>query len=158
MSTIMENTGDNVNHLGDGPDDVLELVHRLMHDYRAMQYRTLRDGSVGVTHMEAKVLGFFHQHPRATQSELVQDNGRDKAQMARLIKALRDRGLLTAEVDEADRRIVRLSLSPAGQAVQRGLRQQSRRLSAKAISGLSEREQEQLVALLRRVRGNLNAA
>lgn len=157
MSSIMENTGDNVNHLGDGPDDVLELVHRLMHDYRAVQYRTLRDGSLGVTHMEAKVLGFFHQRPGATQSDLAQDNGRDKAQMARLIKGLRDRGLLTAEVDETDRRNVRLSLSPAGQGIQRALRQQSRRLGAKAISGLSEREHQQLLSLLHRVRGNLNA-
>jgi DNA-binding MarR family transcriptional regulator len=153
----MGNTGDNVNHSAGETGDVLELVHRLMHDYRAQQYRTLRDGSHGVTHMEAKVLAFFHHHPGATQSELALDNGRDKAQMARLVKGLRDRGLLTAEVDAADRRNVRLSLSPDGQAVQRALRQQARRLGAKAVSGLSEREQQQLLSLLHRVRGNLNA-
>jgi len=156
MSSIMAIIRDNVNHSGDEPD-VLDLVHRLMHDYRALQYRSLRDGKHGVTHMEAKVLGFFHQHPGATQSDLAQHSGRDKAQMARLIKGLRDRGLLTAEVDEADRRNVRLSLSSAGQAVQRALRQQSKRLAEKAVSGLSDSEHQQLLALLHRVHGNLNA-
>jgi len=152
----MASTKDNVNHSGDEAD-VLELVHRLMHDYRALQYRSLRDGNHGVTHMEAKVLGFFHHQPGATQSDLAQHSGRDKAQMARLIKGLRDRGLLTAQVDEADRRNVRLALSPAGHAVQRALRQQSKRLAAKAVAGLSEQEHAQLLSLLHRVRGNLDA-
>ena len=156
MSSIMASTNDNVNHLTEEPD-VLELVHRLMHDYRALQYRTLRAGQHGVTHMEAKVLGFFHQHPGATQSDLAQHSGRDKAQMARLIKGLRDRGLLAAEVDAGDRRNVRLSLSAAGGAVQRSLRQQSKRLAAKAVTGLSEREHQQLLSLLHRVRANLGA-
>jgi len=154
----MESTGDNVNHSAGEADDVLDLVHRLMHEYRALQFRALRDGPHGVTHMEAKVLGFFHRYPGGTQSDLVQHSGRDKAQMARLVKGLRDRGLLTAEVDEADRRNVRLTLSSDGQAVQRALRQQSKRLSGKAVAGLSEREQLQLLMLLQRVRANLDGA
>ncbi|MDB5873730.1 MAG: Transcriptional regulator, MarR family [Ramlibacter sp.] len=153
----MRKTEDIVNHSGGLPveDDVLELVHRVMHDYRSLQYRLLRDGPHEITHMEGKVLGFFGHHPGATQSDLAQHSGRDKAQMARLIGGLRDRGLLTAEVDEADRRNVRLSLSAAGQTVQRGLRQQGKRLGAKAVSGLSAAEKQQLLSLLQRVRENL---
>lgn len=159
MSTIMPKSGDIVNQsaAADADGDVLEYVHRLMHDYRALQYRALREAPHGLTHMEAKVLGFFQRHPGATQSELAQDSGRDKAQLARLIKSLRDRDLLTAEVDAADRRNVRLTLSPAGQAIQRALRQQARRLGAQAVTGLSERERRQLLALLQRVRANLGA-
>ncbi|TWO70337.1 MarR family transcriptional regulator [Caenimonas sedimenti] len=155
----MAKTGDIVNHPGagtdEGADDVLELVHRLMHDYRALQYRALRDAPHGVTHMEAKVLAFFQRHPGATQSDLAQHSGRDKAQLARLIKSLRERDLLVAEVDAADRRNVRLSLSPEGLAIQRALRVQAKKLGAKAVRGLSEREHHQLLALLRKVRGNL---
>src|SRR5688572_9408445 len=123
MSTIMGKTDDNVNHQGGDADDVLELVHRLMHEYRALQYRALRDAPHDVTHMEAKVLAFFQRQPGATQSALAQHSGRDKAQLARLIKSLRARELLVAEADEADRRNVHLALSPAGQAVQKALRQ-----------------------------------
>ena len=138
-------------------DDILELVHSVMHTYRAMQYRFLRDGPHDITHMDGKVLGYFGHHPRATQSDLAQHSGRDKAQLARLIKGLRERGLLSGEVDEEDRRNVRLSLTADGQAVQRALRQQARRLSTQAVAGLSAKEQQQLLVLLQRVKGNLGA-
>jgi DNA-binding MarR family transcriptional regulator len=157
MSSIMKPIEDNVNQSDGAPaeSDVLELVHRLMHEYRSLQYRQLRDGPHEITHMEGKVLWFFSRHPGATQKELAQHSGRDKAQMARLIASLRERGLLTAEVDEADRRNVKLSLSASGLAVHRGLQQQARRLGAKAVSGMSAAEKQQLVALLQRVRANL---
>ena len=138
-------------------DDILELVHGVMHTYRAMQYRFLRDGPHDITHMDGKVLGYFGHHPGATQSDLAQHSGRDKAQLARLIKGLRERGLLDGEVDDTDRRNVRLSLTSDGQAVQRALRQQARRLSARAEAGLSAPERQQLLALLRKVKGNLDA-
>ena len=155
----MRKTEDNVNQSGGArEDDVLELVHRLMHEYRSLQYRQLRDGPHEITHMEGKVLGFFSKHPGATQKDLAQHSGRDKAQMARLIAALRERGLVEAEVDEADRRNVKLSLSATGLAVHRGLQQQGKRLGSKAVSGLSAAEKQQLIALLQRVRDNLGGA
>lgn len=128
-----------------------------MHTYRAKQYRFLRDGPHDITHMDGKVLGYFGRHPGATQSDLAQHSGHDKAQMARLIKGLRDRGLLDGEVDDADRRNVRLSLTADGQAVQRALRQQAQRVGAQAVSGLSAADRQQLLALLRRVKNNLDS-
>ncbi len=156
----MRKSDDNVNHVDNArPAEILELVHSIMHEYRSMQFRLLRDGpqAAAVTHMDAKVLGFFDRRPGATQSDLAEHSGRDKAQLARLIKGLREQGLLQAEADEADRRSVRLSLTPEGKAIQRGLRQQARRLSAKALAGLGEAEQTQLLALLQRLRENLGA-
>src|SRR4029079_13036663 len=129
---------DNVNHSGRTPDDdVLELVHTVMHQYRSQQYRVLRDGPHDITHMDSKVLGYFSRHPGATQSDLAQHSGRDKAQLARLIKGLRERGLLEGVADENDRRNLRLSLTADGLAVQRALQQQAKRLNAQAVAGLS---------------------
>ncbi|CAN5278659.1 hypothetical protein BH11PSE9_BH11PSE9_33420 [soil metagenome] len=157
----MSKSIDTVNHQGSvakpGDDDVLELIHAVMHDYRSLQYRALRDGPHDITHMDSKVLGFFGRRPGATQSDLAQHSGRDKAQLARLIKCLRDQGLLQAEADEADRRNLRLSLTAEGRAVQRGLQQQAKRLSGKAVAGLSPAELAQLLALLQRVKGNLDS-
>jgi DNA-binding MarR family transcriptional regulator len=156
MSPIMHNTIDSVNHVDKVEDeDVLELVHSLMHEYRSLQYRFLRDGPHDITHMDGKVLGFFDRHPGATQRDLAKHSGRDKAQLARLIKSLRDQGLLQAEADEQDRRNVRLSLTGQGRAVQRALHQQARRLSTKAVMGLSSDEHRELLRLLARVKGNL---
>lgn len=156
MSPIMRKQVDNVNHHCRTPEtDVLELVHAVMHDYRSLQYRFLRDGPHEITHMDGKVLGFFGRRPGATQSDLAQHSGRDKAQLARLIKGLRERGLLQAQADEADKRTVRLSLTADGQAVQRALALQARRLSGQAVAGLSAAERDQLAALLQRVKANL---
>ena len=156
MSSIMRNKVDIVNQSTDAPeDDVLELVHAVMHDYRSLQYRILRDGPHDITHMDAKVLGFFARRPGATQRDLVEHSGRDKAQLARLIKGLREQGLLAAEADPDDRRNQRLSLTAAGEDVQKTLKQQARRLSAKAVTGLDVDERTRLQSLLTRVKDNL---
>lgn len=151
---------DNVNHSRSRAstrpeDELMELVHRVMHQYRSEQYQVLRGGPNDITHMESKVLGFIGRHPGATQSDLAHHSGRDKAQLARLIKALRERGLLTGEADAADRRNVRLALTNEGESVLRLLQQQTRRLASKAVAGIDAAERAQLVALLKRVSANL---
>lgn len=151
---------DNVNQPATKPsaqsgDEVLELVHTVMHQLRSQQYQAMRDGPLALTHMESKVLGYFGRLPGATQSDLVQHSGRDKAQLARLIKGLRERGLLAAEADEADRRNLRLRLTDAGQGLLRTLQQRTRKVNAQAVQGLSRAEHEQLRGLLQRLKDNL---
>ena len=159
----MRKSNDNVNHspsparLTQGAE-VLDLIHRVMHQVRSQQFQALRDGPSNVTHMESKVLGFFSHHPGATLSDLVAHSGRDKAQLARLVKGLRERSLLVGEADTEDRRNVQLRLSDAGRAVQRALRGEAHTLNARAVEGLSPQEQAQLVALLARLKANLDAA
>lgn len=153
---------DNVNHYARSATaaasdtDMLELVHAVMHQYRSLQYQALRDGAHGVTHMDSKVLGFFARHPGATQSDLSQHSGRDKAQLARLVAGLRERGLLEGAIDESDRRSLRLSLTEQGQAVQRELKQQARRVTQRATAGFSAADRAALLALLTLVKENLN--
>lgn len=139
-------------------DAVFDAVHTVMHLYRAMQLRGLRDTAQELTHMEYKVLGYFARHPGASQSELVLHSGRDKAQLARLIKGLRDKHLLDAHVDENDRRSTRLRLSPLGASVITGLEGMGAHVSQLALAGMSAAEREQLLALLMRARANLEAA
>jgi DNA-binding MarR family transcriptional regulator len=139
-------------------EDVFESIHAVMHVFRAQQYRVLRDGPHGVTHMESKVLGFFARRRGATQSDLVAHSGRDKGQVARLIGGLRERGLLEARADEADRRNLRLHLTREGRAAHHTLQRQGRRLAAVGVNGLNAAERRELVALLNRVRVNLESA
>ena len=167
MSPMMTKSNDNVNQSaarsegarkGGRDDEVLELVHSVMHLYRARQYQVLRSGPHDITHMEGKALGYFAAHPGATQSDLAKHSGRDKAQLARLIKTLRDQGLLEGEVGESDRRSVSLRVTQEGQGVLRSLQQQARRLNTQAVAGLSPAEESQLIALLRRVKANFDSA
>jgi len=153
----MRKSLDKVNHSDTRPqDEMLELIHTVMHQYRSQQYQVLREGGHDITHMEKKVLGYVAHHPDATQSDMARDSGRDKAQLARLIKGLRERGLLDSQPDAADRRNLRLSLTTDGRSVLRTLDQQSRRLATQAVAGMSAAEQRQLLALLQRVKANLD--
>lgn len=152
----MRETVDNVNQ-NPADDEVLELVHQVMHQFRAQLFQALRQGEHELTHMESKVLGYFTRRPGATQSDLTQHTGRDKAQLARLIKGLRERGLLDGRPDENDRRNVRLQPTPRGLQIQQALHAEAQRLEDQAVLGLSAPERTQLLSLLRRVQANLGA-
>jgi DNA-binding MarR family transcriptional regulator len=157
MSPIIPESNDNVNHCREQRQDaVLELVHTIMHQYKTRQFQALRDGQHELTHMEAKVLGYFSRHPGATQSDLSKHSGRDKAQLARLITALRERGLLQGEADAADRRNTRLSLTSAGHAIERAAQREAEILNEQAVRGMSAEQQQALQALLVQVKRNLD--
>ncbi len=168
MSLIMPKSIDNVNRMvksGGKPghprrgrppsDDVLDLVHTLMHRYRALRQRSLRALQQDLTPMDMRVLGFFGRQPGATQSDLAQHSGRDKAQLARLVKGLRERGLLDAQADTVDRRNLRLQLTPQGEALQRAAHEHAQMLGALAVEGIDAAEQAHLRALLLRMDANL---
>jgi DNA-binding MarR family transcriptional regulator len=136
-------------------EDVFDAIHSVMHLYRAQQYRQQRDSGHELTHMDSKVLRYFDRHPGATQKELAHDSGRDKGQIARLIGALRERGLLEATPDDTDRRIVRLQLTAQGRAVHQALQRRARRVNELAVVHLSEAERRELTLLLRKIHAGL---
>jgi DNA-binding MarR family transcriptional regulator len=159
MSPNLPKQVDLVNQSADKPAEaVFDAIHHVMHQYRAMQLRGLRDTSHELTHMEFKVLGFFARHPGASQTELVAHSGRDKAQVARLIKGLRDQQLLDAQPDETDRRTTRLRLSPQGKTVIDSLEGMGAQVSSLAVQGMGAAECAQLLALLMRIKANLDTA
>ena len=137
--------------------EVLERVHAIMHLYRSAQQRGLRAGPHDLAHMEIKVLGFFARRPGATQSDLAAHSGRDKAQLARLIRGLRDRGLLDATADETDKRSTRLALSNAGKEMFAALHRHDGALAEAALAGIADADRATLLDLLERVRANLEA-
>lgn len=148
--------------MSEGGGAAFERMHAILHLYRARQQRSLRDAGTDVphelAHMETKALGYFARHPGATQRELVAHSGRDKAQVARLIGSLRERGLLDGEADPDDRRSTRLRLSSQGQAVYAALHRHDGVLAEAALAGFDATERATLLALLDRVRANLDAS
>ncbi|WP_373987719.1 MarR family winged helix-turn-helix transcriptional regulator [Duganella sp. BuS-21] len=136
-------------------DTVFDAIHSIMHLYRARQLQGMRDNPHELTHMEYKALGFFSRRPGATQGDLVAHSGRDKAQLARLLKGLRDKGLLDAVADDSDRRITRLSLSAEGQRIFKHLHDLGAQASNAAVAGMSADQLAQLQILLAQIRANL---
>jgi DNA-binding MarR family transcriptional regulator len=71
-------------------------------------------GEPGLGPLHLHALCICQRNPGFTQQQLAQSLGRDKGQMARLIRELEERQLLQRSADERDRRVWRLNLTPAG--------------------------------------------
>jgi DNA-binding MarR family transcriptional regulator len=148
----------NVNKKAEMAEEIFEAIHTVMHLFRSEQYRVLREGRSDLTHMEGKVLGFFVRHPGATLRDLVGHTRQDKGQLARLIRSLKDQELLAVQGSFQDRRSVPLQPTGEGRRLHQLLQRQVRKLSEVAVKGLSTQERRQLIALLQRVRANLEGA
>lgn len=159
MSSIMKKEVDTVNHFPpSSASAVFEEIHTIMHLFRASQCKTLRGTPLEMAHMENKALGYIASHPGATQRDLVQRSGRDKAQVTRLVQGLREQGLIDVRTDPADKRSSRLFLTATGTSVHASLHARGAQLAADALVGLSAQERQQLHALLERVQANLRGA
>ena len=135
--------------------DIGEQLHALMH--RIKRHHRQAAGALGeaLAPMEARALGYFARHPGASARDLVEHAGRDKAQVARLVRSLINRGVLAATLSPTDQRSQCLALTAAGTALQRQLSSSRRRIDATLIAGLSDKEREQLSRLLARLHASL---
>jgi len=137
------------------PGDVLDAVQAVAHLVRSRQHQALRGGEQDLTPLEARVLFYFAHHPGDTLGQLAEHSGRDKGQLARMVGGLRERGWLQAQADENDRRLTRFTLAPRAAQRHQAMTKQRKRLADAAGQGLSAAERQQLLALLQRLRANL---
>ncbi len=126
-----------------------------MHLIRSRQYQVFRHCPYQLTPMEGQIVEFFGCHPGATLSALAEETGRDKGQLARLIKALREYGLLTPAASGPDKRAIPLQLSREGEKVRRVLREELEEATALAVSDFNASDRTLLFHLLTRLRTNL---
>ena len=135
--------------------DVFEALHDLMHAYRARMVRAMTSVHPDLTFNEVRALNFIGRHPGATQKELVQHASADKAQIARLVALLLDKGWLQCAPHEHDKRSRCLHLSPQGQALFNAVRQARSTLAADLLQPVPAASQAQLLDLLEQLRGQL---
>ena len=133
-------------------DALFDQMHEVMHLFRSRLREALRDEPDVLAAMEARALGFFARHDGAAQGDLVRHSGRDKGQVARLVRSLLDRGLL--QRDAVAGRRGGLSLTAEGAALHRRLQLQRARLADELAGVLSADERARLGALLRRLKAS----
>jgi DNA-binding MarR family transcriptional regulator len=130
-------------------------LHTLMHRIKRHLHHAARTLPEGLAPMEMRALAFFARHPGGSARDLVEHAGRDKAQVARLVRSLTERGLLAASASPQDQRVLCLTLTDAGLALQRQLAQARRRVDAALLAGLNAAEQQQMAQLLARMNDTL---
>ena len=128
--------------------DVFEVLHDLLHLFRARLLQSLERIQPGLTFNEFRILMHAGRHPGITQKELVEHSHTDKAQMARMLTQLQDKGWLERSASEADKRVRCLQLSAQGQQLFAQLKNQREQIAAELLRDFPVEQQTQLHALL----------
>lgn len=97
------------------------------------------------------ILAVLDEGSRETQGAIADALGYDKGQLVGLLDELETAGLVVRQRDQADRRRHVVQMTPAGRKALDKARRLSIRLDEDFLAALSEREREQLHALLLRL-------
>ena len=106
-----------------------------------------------VTSLQFAILQALVDEPGADQISVAQLVALDAATCGSVIMRLEERGWLRREASPTDKRRKLLWLTPEGEKKAADMKKPARKVQQRLLQGLSEREQAQLVALLKRVSG-----
>lgn len=137
--------------------EVFEVLHDLLHLFRARLLESLEAVQPGLTFNEFRILMHTGRHPGITQKELVEHSHTDKAQMARTLAQLQDKGWLERSVSEADKRVRCLQLSTRGQQLFDQLRSRREQIATELLSDFPAAQQALLHDLLLQARDSAQA-
>jgi len=135
------------------PDtEILNLINAIERRTTVRMQRSLRSAGLDLAAMEARTLRFVARHPRCTQNDIVRASGRDKAQIARIIKTLRERGFVDRPSGaSAGQRQQPLTLTVTGAAVHTQAESLRTGTARALVADLDAAERAQLESLLRRL-------
>jgi DNA-binding MarR family transcriptional regulator len=119
---------------------VWELVHAL--DVRSKRMAL----TLGVTGPQRLVIRLVGQKPSQTASEISQMLGKHPSTLTGVLARLEDRGLIDREIDAADRRRARFTLTAAGKKIDRERRGTVEAATRRALSRLETPAVESLLA------------
>lgn len=134
--------------------EVFEVLHDLLHLFRARLLESLEAVQPGLTFNEFRILMHTGRHPGITQKELVEHSHTDKAQMARTLAQLQDKGWLERSASEADKRVRCLQLSAQGQQLFKQLRNQREQIACELLRDFPAAQQVLLHELLLQALGS----
>lgn len=132
-------------------EDIADLLGALSHRFRSTLRAALLRDAHDIPPFQAKMVAIIGRHPGVPASKLIEQSGRDKAQIARVLKELDERGLIDRHPNPDDRRSQSLFLTPDGETLFATLRTLRTEVGTQMLAGLSADERQQLANLLRRL-------
>jgi DNA-binding MarR family transcriptional regulator len=110
---------------------------------------------VGMTPYRVQVLVRLWRDGETTHSDLRQALGIDGASITRLVKEFEAEGLVGRRLDPADNRYTLAALTPAGKRMAADLERSHQTYQERLLDGVSARQQEIVLSVLRRLRANV---
>ncbi len=140
--------------------DLSALLATLSHRFQQRLRSSPVLATLGLSPLQARLVAFVGRAPpdHATAARFAAATGRDKGQVARLVRDLCAAGLLLRRPHPADGRVAVLGLTPAGQDAALQLLAHRARVRDEMLAGFSPDEAAALAALLGRLIDNLGPA
>ena len=145
-------------HPGDGLDHGI-LPDLIGYQLRLAHVAVFRDfertvGDLGISPGRVGVLVLVNGNPGITQSRLAEAVGLDRSTLVPVLDGLERRGLIERRQGK-DRRTNGLWLTPSGKRLLGRVRRRIAVHERRMVSGMSDKERDQLVALLAKLRSPL---
>ncbi|QIZ53014.1 MarR family transcriptional regulator [Dickeya zeae] len=134
-----------------------ELLGEVIHGVKQRLQESDALTQTGLAPFQARTLGLIARHPGQSQHFLAQYMGRDKAQIARLLKELETLRLITREPSPTDRRAQVVSLTKKGEDTHRLFAQARTELLQRAFVDVTAEECRQFARVLQKMKANLVA-
>ena len=132
-------------------NELIDLLRTVSNGFRIrMQDRITASGS-DLTVFQMRLVNAIGRSEGISQMELGSLMDRDKAQIARAVKELEARRLLTRNTHASDWRTKSVALTPEGRSVHARLNEARRELAVEALGGLSATEKQALHSCLQKI-------
>lgn len=138
--------------------EIVDLLAQVNSSFRAkLQHLPVLE-ELSLPSYQARLLVLVGRCPGWSQQQLANATERDKAQVARSVKELETRGLLTRTPDVADGRVHGVVLTETGSRTARRLNQERANLARKVLKDMDRADQRLLAELLTRLSDALGCA
>lgn len=126
----------------------LIVLRDKIHEYTKNEFKEF-----GITYGNYVTLSIIYEHPGITQAKLAELNHKDKNVIVQTIDKLEKNQYVQRVRDEKDRRAYTLQMTPDGEAVINCSQQIVANGEKKLLQRLTEKEQQQFMALLDKLYG-----
>ena len=137
--------------------DFLINLRRMMKLHEAL----LKDicEEYGLTLIEANIISFLYSNPgRDTARDIVELRMLSKGNVSQAVELLIQKSLLKRTPDQADRRIIHLTLLPAADPITKAIEDSRRQFQKELFSGFTKEERQLYYQLNGRIIENTKAA
>lgn len=129
-------------------DDLLDLFGAVANGFQARLQSLAALDELGLAPFQTRTLSLISRNVGCSQQVLAQWTGRDKAQVARTVKELEARGLITRHAHQSDWRMQSLSVTIEGEKAAQSLNRQRAQAGAEMLENVNSEEREVLRQVL----------
>lgn len=124
------------------------LIRRLQQHASAVFQERTKAAGYDVTSVQFAAMSMLNEEPGQDQASLAKRIAYDRATLGGVIKRLEQKGWVSRQPDEVDRRAFKVSLTPQGRSVLTALTPIVHALQADILPGLTAQERGALLTLM----------